>query len=105
MNRLPIRFEQEALSTHNLCWCGLAREYARRCENHDDAWDIVSEYELAGIALEAMKNDMWFKPEPELEYWELNHVEVGKFEYICHDKDFCTCVFEAVNNVFGGDKE
>jgi hypothetical protein len=108
VERLPIKFEEEVLSKHGIKYSEYSDGYVslRYCDDCCGMVDIqVSFYELAGIALEAMKDKLKHKGCVEIGCCNLYEKHMWEISYenwqVIEDKDFCTCVFQAVRETWG----
>ena len=109
MERLPVKFEEEVLEKHGIFYS----ECMERYENHEDfcveCGSSVSKYGIAGIALEAMKDKLKNKEWVEIgccnlydnHMWEISYENWHDRLLVIEDKDFCTCVFKAVREIWG----
>ena len=99
MNRLPIRFEQEVLKKHGIEWYHkwyyktilVYNIYGLRQGSQKHV--PVSEYELAGIALAEILPRTGL-----MDY--INQKDYFIHKIGIYDKDFCTCVFKAVDYIY-----
>lgn len=96
MNRLPKRFEKEVLVPVGIKWKTGAIGYIRDTMPKYD-FVQVDPYEIAARGLEAMK-----KGHASFFYHEENcSVSIDVYDIFETDEDFCTCVFKAIEEVYG----
>ena len=103
MSRLPIKFEEEVLSKHNIFYS----ECMERYENQEDfcveCGSVVSKYEIAGLALEAMciKTNSEYGIWEENNYWYFMSGETSPTNYYISGGDsFCDVIFKAVMEIY-----
>jgi hypothetical protein len=105
MERLPVKFEEEVLNKHEITWY------------EPDVYEgmyhgefPISEYEIAGIALENMKykclDKNWYLfCVFNADMWEIS-IEENTYDgegdtqhFVVKDEDFCTCIFKAIKEI------
>lgn len=93
MKRLPTKFETEVLSKHTIKWS--------RSHHGVDGYFVndtrsVNKYEIAGIALASMGSVIMLNGDG---YWLIKPSEQYG-EILVKDRDFCNCVFKAVDVIW-----
>ena len=93
MNRLPIKFEEEVLSKHG--------NFGEWDEYYKDYLDgnfeyLMPKHEIAGIALEVMRDVDRFNNKGDFLPWALRFMA----DMFVSEDDFCECVFKAVNEIW-----
>jgi len=119
MERLPIKFEEEVLEKHGIIWddeemtkfaCEMAfglrygdtkPDYVRaKGEWRGVSQGRVSKYELVGIAIEELSNlNYHTNGMPSDDGYAIDYDYSTDPLYF--DKDFCSCVFKAVKDIWG----
>jgi hypothetical protein len=119
MKRLPKRFEEEVLDKHDIVWddeemtkfsiemaYGISYgETSPHYSRKKSEWNglrqgRVSKYELAGIAIEELSNlNYHTNGMPSYDGYAIDYDYATDPLYF--DKDFCSCVFKAVQEIWG----
>lgn len=101
MDRLPIKFEEEVLSKHNIAYAETMERYQDYSDFCVECGNRVSKYEIAGIALEEIiKNkdgNLFYNERTNSFFIEC---ELNGYATYFYDTAFYKCIFKAVREIW-----
>ena len=108
MNRLPIKFEEEELNEHSIYWekWNTYEGYVKSSNYLTGESYNVTPYEITGIGLEILMTDYFINISKINNYdnwdiWVMSKDEKNRsLVFYGFDKDFCECVFKAINQIY-----